>query len=152
MTLADIVPHRGRMLLLDRIDSYDAEKSLLTASFVVREGNVFYDADIGGLPSWASVEIMAQAAAACAGAHDLARPAGSHPKPGLLLGSRRVLMPRAVYRLGERYTVTSAEVFSDEESGAFSCEIRDGSGALAASCTLAAYRPPDFSGFIAAAR
>lgn len=148
MNLVDIMPHRGRMLLLDGLESYDAENGVLKACFTVRADNVFFDVSIGGLPSWISIELMAQASAACAGAYDLAESPGQPPRPGLLLGSRKVAMPRAVYPLGESFTVTAAEAFHDDESGAFECEIRDSSGELAASCVLTAYRPPDFIGFL----
>lgn len=148
MNLVDIMPHRGRMLLLDGIESYDVGKCTMTVHFTVREDNVFFDASLCGLPSWVAVELMAQAAAACTGAHDVLESPGLPPRPGLLLGSRKVLMPRAVYPLGERFAVTAAEAFHDDESGAFECEIRDSSGELAASCVLTAYRPPDFIGFL----
>ena len=148
MNLAELVPHRGRMLLLDGVESYDAARGVLRAWFTVREDNVFFDGHLGGLPSWTAIELMAQAAAACAGAHDLAKSPGVPPKPGLLLGSRKVLMPLAVYPLGARFDVVAEAEFHDEESGAFSCEIRDARGGLAASCVLTAYRPPDFIGFL----
>ena len=148
MNLADVVPHRGKMMLLDGLESWDVEKGVLAASFTVREDCIFFDRSLGGLPSWVSVELMAQASAACAGAHDLETAPGRPPRPGLLLGSRRVAMPRAVYPLGEKFTVVAAEAFHDDESGAFECEIRDSSGELAASCILTAYRPPDFIGFL----
>ena len=148
MNLADIVPHRGRMLLLDEVESYDASRGVLKARFAVRADNVFFDASLGGLPSWASVALMAQAAAACAGAYDINESPGRPPRPGLLLGSRKVLMPRAVYPLGESFVVSAAEAFHDDESGAFECEIRDSSGELSASCILTAYRPSDFIGFL----
>ena len=148
MNLADMVPHRGKMMLLDGVESWDAAKGELVASFTVREDSVFFDVSLGGLPSWVSVELMAQASAACAGAYDLEMFPGKPPRPGLLLGSRKVLMPRAVYPLGERFSVVSKAAFHDDESGAFECEIRDSSGGLAASSILTAYRPPDFIGFL----
>ena len=147
MNLVDIMPHRGRMLLLDGLESYDAENGVLKACFTVRADNVFFDVSIGGLPSWISIELMAQASAACAGAYDLAESPGQPPRPGLLLGSRKVAMPRAVYPLGESFTVTAAEAFHDDESGAFECEIRDG-GTVVAKAMLSAYRPQDMEGFI----
>jgi len=148
VNLVDIVPHRGKMLLLDRVESWDAAKGVLVASFTVREDCIFFDRSMEGLPSWVSVELMAQASAACAGAHDLEAASDKPPRPGLLLGSRKVAMPRAVYRLGEKFTVVATAAFHDDESGAFECEIRDSSGELAASCILTAYRPPDFIGFL----
>lgn len=151
MNLADIVPHRGRMLLLDGVESWDVGKGVLVASFTVREDCIFFDRSLGGIPSWVSVELMAQASAACAGANDLAVAPDKPPRPGLLLGSRKVAMPRAVYPLGEKFTVVSEAAFHDDESGAFQCEIRDSSGELAASCILTAYRPPDFIGFLRSA-
>ena len=79
----DWVPHRGRMRLIDRVDRCDAEAIACTA--VVREDGLFTEAS--GLPAWIGIELMAQAAAAWAGAR--ARAGGAAPRVGFLVGARR---------------------------------------------------------------
>ena len=79
----DWLPHRGRMRLIDRVDRCDAEAIACTA--VVREDGPFASAD--GLPAWIGIELMAQAAAAWAGAR--ARAGSSAPRVGFLVGARR---------------------------------------------------------------
>ena len=82
-TMDDWLPHRGRMRLIDRVDRCDAEAIACTA--VVREDGLFTEAD--GLPAWIGIELMAQAAAAWAGAR--ARAGGGVPRVGFLVGARR---------------------------------------------------------------
>ena len=148
MKLPDLVPHGGRMLLLDEVTAYAAASGVLTASFTVRADNVFFDSAVNGLPGWIAIELMAQTAAACAGAYDRSRAPDASPRPGLLLGSRRVDLSGGDYLLGETYSVAATQSFHDDESGAFDCTVRDAQGRTMASCILTAYRPSDFTAFI----
>ena len=79
----DWLPHRGRMRLIDRVDRCDDAAIACTA--VVREHGLFTGAD--GLPAWIGIELMAQSAAAWAGAQ--ARASGGAPRAGFLVGTRR---------------------------------------------------------------
>jgi predicted hotdog family 3-hydroxylacyl-ACP dehydratase len=88
LSLGEILPHAGRMILLERILSADAEQ--LTAEVIVRHDRI-YSNQVGAVPVSVSVEYMAQAVAAFAGVRALQR--GDNVSLGLLLGVRGFSSP-----------------------------------------------------------
>jgi predicted hotdog family 3-hydroxylacyl-ACP dehydratase len=82
--IADLIPHADAMLLLDSVVEHAPEFTICSVD--LRASALFADAD-GGVPSWLGLEYIAQCAAVHGG---LVRPAGHPPRPGLLLGSRRL--------------------------------------------------------------
>ncbi len=130
----DLVPHRGRMVLIDEVVSFDEGGRALVAAFAARRE---------WSENWAAVEYMAQAAAALAGIVDRLGGYDGPPKPGFLLGTRRLELALERFEPGRRYLVRAANVFSDAESASFECEITDESGASLARATINAYRPSD---------
>jgi len=140
--LDDLLPHRPPMTLLDEIVSVDLAEGTLVAAFAGRRewrGN------------WVAIELMAQAAAALAGAADRAEGYAGPPRPGFLLGTRRLTLDLDAFEPGHRYRVRATRVFSDAESASFDCAVLDGERTVAAA-TLNAYRPPDVAAFLAAQR
>ena len=148
MNAEKLVPHRGAMLLIDEEPFFDESRQLVVTAFTPRAGGVFFDAELKGVPAWAAIEYVAQAAAACAGYADLKSNPGSAPRPGLLLGSRKVSLFTDRFKLGVRHEVTAKCSFSDGESAAFECAILFPDGSVAASAVLSAYRPDDFRDFL----
>ncbi|MDR2182364.1 MAG: 3-hydroxylacyl-ACP dehydratase [Treponema sp.] len=80
--IAALVPHRGPMLWLSRILSYDIERRTLTAEYDITSQSLFNSAH-GGFPAWAAFELMAQAISALSGLG--ARREGNGPSPGFIL-------------------------------------------------------------------
>ena len=80
--IEQVLPHRGSMLLLDRVISWDREHVAVVAT----PSSAGWYAEAGGMPAWIGVELMAQAIAAHVGL--LARSMGKAPKNGVLLGAR----------------------------------------------------------------
>ena len=78
-----IIPHRGKMLLLSRIISYDVMDKSMKAEYDITENCLFYDPNIGGVPTWAGFEFIAQAISAFSGIRD--RELGLKPKIGFIL-------------------------------------------------------------------
>ncbi len=64
--LAELLPHAGDMILIDRILSFDDEQ--IHAHATVKPGGLF-NRDDGALPAWVGIELMAQSVAAFAGCH-----------------------------------------------------------------------------------
>ena len=86
MTMPDVatlVPHSGRMVLLDRVLSADADN--LCAEVRIHADSVLAGAQ--GVGAWVGIEYMAQAIAAHAGWS--ARQRGGDVKVGFLLGARK---------------------------------------------------------------
>jgi predicted hotdog family 3-hydroxylacyl-ACP dehydratase len=132
---AELIPHRGEVVLLDRIDSADAVS--LVATLTVRSGSP-YSLPNGALAGWSGPEIMAQAVSAFATLH-----AGPpwEPKLGLLLGLRTYRCEEDEFQPGARLAVEARESTRDAEGrGVFDCCIRM-SGETLAIGTLTVYQP-----------
>ena len=67
-TLDDLLPHRAPMVFLDAVESFDSAARALTATISITPEHVLYSPSLGGVPNWAAIEFMAQAAAALADA------------------------------------------------------------------------------------
>lgn len=81
--LLELLPHKGKMHLLDRIISYDLDKRIVTSEIDVTEQSFFYDEKIGGVPSYVSFEYIAQTISALSGIEGNVK--GEPVKPGVLL-------------------------------------------------------------------
>jgi predicted hotdog family 3-hydroxylacyl-ACP dehydratase len=136
-TVEELVPHRGPMSLLTRIDDYGAD--WLRAQVDITQTGIF--ADARGVPGWVGVEYMAQAASACAGIEQVRR--GEQPTIGLLIGTRYYRCMLDWFPIGARLDVTAHLAMRDaEDFAAYDCLIAL-AGREVASCTLKAYRPKD---------
>jgi predicted hotdog family 3-hydroxylacyl-ACP dehydratase len=117
-----LIPHAGPMRLLSRVLSHDGEETVCAA----RPGDspLFAGAD-DGVPSWIGIELMAQCAAAHGGL--LGREHGEPPRPGLFVGSRRLLFRCDRLREPE-LRVRARLALRRGESLAFDCAIDDPAG------------------------
>jgi len=143
--IEELLPHRGAMLLLDRVFS-DNEESIV-AEATVPEAAWYLD-EQGGMPAWIGIELMAQAVAAHAGLRG--RLSGKPPRRGVLLGCRayRAQAPRAA--AGALLKVSATATLVDETGlGAYECRIESGAAELA-TATLKVFEPDDFEAFMRA--
>ena len=106
-----LVPHRPPMSLLDEIVSCDMKEGTLSAAFSARRE---------WAENWSAIEYMAQAAAALAGAADRAGGYEGPPKPGFLLGTRKMGLDFDRFEPGKRYIARARSVLIDEEAGSIS--------------------------------
>ena len=147
-TLDDLLPHRAPMVFLDGVESFDATARSLTATFSVTPAHVLYSPALGGVPNWAAIEFMAQAAAALAGCVERECNPAQPVRPGLLLGTRRLTLSTDSFAAGRTYRVTAENAFWDNKTAVFTCTIVDDAGAVVAEAAINAYRPPDFGAFL----
>jgi predicted hotdog family 3-hydroxylacyl-ACP dehydratase len=117
--ITELLPHRGRAVLLGRVLAHDASTTVCTVD--PDGGALFRDAD-GRVPSWVGLEFMAQAVAAHGGLLD--REAARPPRPGLFLGSRRLEFSVAAFEPGEPLEVTATHLRGSTGLLAFACSIR----------------------------
>ena len=103
-TLDDLLPHRAPMVFLDAVESFDSEARSLTATISITPAHVLYSPALGGVPNWAAIEFMAQAAAALAGCFDKERDPEQPARPGLLLGTRRLDLRVETFVAGRTYS------------------------------------------------
>jgi predicted hotdog family 3-hydroxylacyl-ACP dehydratase len=114
----DWLPHRGRMRLIDRVER--CEGDAIACSARVRPDGLFVEAD--GLPAWIGIELMAQAAAAWAGAR--ARAGGGAPRVGYLVAVRRYDAQVPSFPVGATLDVSAAcSAAGDNGLRVFDCAI-----------------------------
>lgn len=144
--IEQLVPHAGRMSLLER--AVAAEGESLQAELSIAADDLFFDAQGPGtgVGAWVGIEYMAQAVAAWAGLQ--ARHDGSAPKIGFLLGSRRYQSSRSTFALGERLRISVRREFqADNGLGQFDCRIEIGAETVA-SAQLTVFGPSDPVAFL----
>ncbi|WP_296227947.1 beta-hydroxyacyl-ACP dehydratase [Ralstonia sp. UBA689] len=144
--IESLLPHRGTMLLLARVDAWDDES--LTAVAHVDRTAWYADAE-GNMPAWIGIELMAQAIAAHVGL--LSMRAGQPARPGVLLGSRKYEASVPAFAHGQPLCVQARELLrSTEGHGAYECTIStDGpAGRTLANAVIKVYQPTDFQAFI----
>jgi predicted hotdog family 3-hydroxylacyl-ACP dehydratase len=140
--IADLVPHDGRMCLLDRVISADGES--LSAEVVVPADGLF--SRDGSVGAWVGIEYMAQAVAAWAGLQ--ARQIGEAPRIGLLLGTRRYRCSVPSIAAGQRLQVDVERSYqADNGLGQFQCRIHS-QGVEFATAQLTVFGPKDPSVFL----
>jgi len=106
--LHSIIPHRGRMLLLNRINSYSEEERFIEAEYLITEECIFYDSETAGVPSWVGFEFIAQAISAFSGIKG--RKKGEPPKAGFILAVSKVQMGLPFFLTGSIITIKAKEV------------------------------------------
>ncbi|MDB5969867.1 MAG: putative 3-hydroxydecanoyl-[acyl-carrier-protein] dehydratase, inferred for pathway [Hydrocarboniphaga sp.] len=137
-----VLPHRGRMLLLDEIDDYGADwvRSIVR---IRADSLLLGDA---GVPAWAGIEYMAQTAAAWSGIEQLQR--GVTPGIGFLLGSRRYRSACEHFAAGWELRITAQLLLRDDNDLAiFDCAIQHNEQRLAWA-DIKAFRPQDVGEFL----
>lgn len=124
--IADYVPQRGPMCLLDELLNVD-DVSLVAS---VRPGDNALFVEDAGVPGWVGVEWLAQTVAAWAGWQAAAR--GEAPAVGFLVGTRHYRCPASAFAAGSSLEVRVTRDFvADNGLAQFRGEIRDGDDVLA---------------------
>lgn len=124
---AVLLPHSGRMVLLDEVLSYDSNS--LHAVCTIRPDCILLPDGANALPGWLGLEIMAQGVGAWAGAHAL--DAGRPVQLGFLLGTRKLTFARPEIPVG---TVLDIQITLSWQDNATNMGVFD--------CTLACRTPP----------
>jgi predicted hotdog family 3-hydroxylacyl-ACP dehydratase len=133
--VAELIPHSGKMVLLDRI--IDCDDNSLSAEWVVRDDGLLGNDKT--VPAWAGIEYMAQAIAAYAGM--MAKRVGGLVKVGFLLGTRHYSSNVAEFKVGSMLKVrVKKKIIQDNNLAAFECEIQ-GAG-VEVRANLNVYQPP----------
>lgn len=101
--LTDVLPHRGRMLLLDKVLAVD-ESSAVTEAVVNRS---YPMADAAGVPPLIMVELAAQTAGVCNGLTRRQREGKDASKKGWLVGVKRAQFYIDCIAFGSRLVIRS---------------------------------------------
>jgi predicted hotdog family 3-hydroxylacyl-ACP dehydratase len=140
--MTEVLPHRGRMVLLDELLEYDAERVICAVT--IHEDTLFCDG-ANGVPSWVGIEYMAQTASAYAGVAEASD--GLPASICLLLGARRYRAESPYFAIGSRLRIVAELLLRDENDlAAFDCTIYSDRGrgeSVIARGDIKAYRPKD---------
>ena len=101
--VSELVPHKGKMFLLDRIRDYDLQKISVTTEIDITRDNLFYEEELGGVPVWVAFEYMAQSVSALSGIYG--RSKGEKPKTGFILSVNGFKAEVPVFKKGETVVV-----------------------------------------------
>ncbi len=141
--MAELLPHRAGMLLLNGVSRFDSNEIVVRAT---SSAQAWYADSDGGMPAWIGIELMAQAVAAWVGLR--ARSAGVPVKPGVLLGCRRYLSEHAAFAADCDLSIVARPVYRDESGmGSFECEIWTDERKVV-SATINVFEPEDFAVFL----
>jgi predicted hotdog family 3-hydroxylacyl-ACP dehydratase len=132
--IAELIPHSGCMVLLDRIIAFDEHG--LSAELTVRNDGLLGDDKT--VPAYVGIEYMAQAVAAHTGIQ--AKLAGEPIKIGFLLGTRRYTSTVGRFAVGTMLTIQVTKIIQDNELSVFDCKIHATDIEIIASLTV--YQPP----------
>ena len=117
--LINLLPHKGRMFLLDRAVAVDFEKYSIKTQVDVTEQSMFYDETLGGIPSYVTFEYMAQSISALSGIDNRRR--GLPPKVGVILSVSDFKTAVPVLKAGTTVTVLDIQQDIVDKVFSFSC-------------------------------
>lgn len=133
-SLADLLPHRPPMVLLDELVEHAPGRARCRVR--LRPDAPFMEN--GRVRAVVAIEYMGQAAAACAGL--AAREGGRPPAPGLLLGTRELTLAVGHFEAGDELEVEAEHLAEDDRISSFRCAVRR-AGATVAEAVLTVYLP-----------
>ena len=100
----ELVPHKGKMFLLNRVQSYSLESVCITTEIDITRDDLFYEEELGGVPAWVAFEYMAQSISALSGIYG--RSGGEKPKVGFIMSVNSFKANIPVFKVGETVVVT----------------------------------------------
>lgn len=146
--IPDLLPHRPPMQLITAVESVDFDTQTLIARVDITPDDLMYDENTGGVPSWISLEYMAQAIGCFIGAADRLENPNSKPAVGFVLGSRKMTVNIPTYLADQSYFVHVASAFCDKNIANFDCKIYNADNDLVASGAINVFRPDDIKQFM----
>lgn len=106
-SVSGLVPHKGKMFLLDRVRDYNLKENSITTEIDITRDNLFYEEELGGVPIWIAFEFMAQSVSALSGIHGRAK--GEKPKVGFIMSVSDFKADVPVFKIGEKVVVNVIE-------------------------------------------
>ena len=116
-SVSELVPHKGKMFLLDRIRDYDLERNSITTEIDIARDNLFYEDELGDVPVWIAFEYMAQSVSALSGIHGRAK--GEKPKNGFIMSVSAFNANIPVFKVGEKVVVNVLEKTRNDNAVTF---------------------------------
>ncbi|MDR0247310.1 MAG: 3-hydroxylacyl-ACP dehydratase [Burkholderiales bacterium] len=141
--IADYLPHRPPMVLLDRI--VEAAESRIVCEVTLQVDSPFCDG--AAVPGWVGIEYMAQTVGALAGWRALEKQLPV--KIGFLVGTRHYQSHVSQFRVGDALRITAdEELTADDGLVAMRCTIHAAAGTLLAEAALLVFQPDDLDTYL----
>ena len=112
-----LIPHEKPMVFIDHL--IEISEFAAIAELKITSDLLFHEPR--GLPTWTSIELMAQTVSAYAGYRT--QSLNTPPKIGFLLGTRKLHLPVEFFEDGETVRIKVEQNYVHEGLGQFSCEI-----------------------------
>lgn len=116
-TAIEFIPHEQPMVFVDQLIEFG--DNFICAELQIQPELMFYEEP--GLPTWTSIELMAQTVSLFAGSKSGL--SGRKPKIGFLLGTRKLNLPIAYFAPGKTVKIRAEQQYLHEGLGQFSCQI-----------------------------
>ncbi len=139
-----LLPHDHPMILISGVKLYEKNLKGIITWVDINDESLFFDTKIGGVPSYVSLEYMAQTIAALAGIYTYRQ--GLEPLKGFVLGTRKMNLSTDILVPG-RYEVYCDELFFDNEFASFDCKLKL-EDELLVSSIINTYRVEDMEKFV----
>jgi predicted hotdog family 3-hydroxylacyl-ACP dehydratase len=130
----DLLYHAAPMILIDRVDAFDSET--VRSSVEITPNSPFLADDV--VPSYVSVEYMAQSVAAYSGIK--AKISGGIVKIGYLASARKVDLNVPFFSIGDKLEITVKMIWNEPPMAVFDCRI-ERQNTIVASSRLNVYQP-----------
>lgn len=140
--VADLLPHRATMLLVDNLldESFDH----VIVDTTIRRETIFCTDE--GMPGWVGIELMAQCVGCWAGLRRLER--SQNVQLGFLLGSRRYECTMPFIPVGTRLVIDAKlELVSEQGLAVFVCRILSGDDVIA-TASLNVFQPDNVDDYL----
>jgi predicted hotdog family 3-hydroxylacyl-ACP dehydratase len=137
--LLTLIPHKGKMFLLNRVILYDLETLTLTAEADILPSCMFFDAKLNGIPSWVSFEFMAQSISALSGIKGRAN--GKPVMPGFILSISNLNIETPAMQRDETARITVRQDCIIDSTFTFEGEVAINNNIIATALITAAEIP-----------
>jgi predicted hotdog family 3-hydroxylacyl-ACP dehydratase len=105
--ISSLVPHRGKMLLLSKVNAYNLQEERIEAEYHLTENCLFYDPVISGVPAWVGFEFIAQTISAYKGIKTIIK--GEPVKLGFILGVSQLRTELSLFKTGSILVIKAQE-------------------------------------------
>lgn len=119
--LSNLVPHKGKMFIIDRITDSNPDKWTIESETKITPNFMFYDQNAGGVPNYACFEIIAQTVSALMGL--FAREKSMPPKAGFILSVSNLNFDFDLIKPGETVKIRASKDSEIENVFSFAAEI-----------------------------
>lgn len=143
--LENLLPHKGKIILIDKVLDYDLEQGELTAGVTISPRIMFFDEKTNAVPITVAIEFMAQTIGLLSGLYH--KNSNEKPKLGFVIGSRNIELFAPAFKNTQYLEIKIKQLFFDSELGAFDCKITN-NNELLVSAQLNVFKPAALDEFI----